>query len=926
MKYLIGILTLLVTACSTQPDSDVNPDIIPLDGPWEFATDHRDRGIEAKWYNRTLEDTITLPGTTDLRQKGFFNNDSSASHLHRIYTYEGPAWYRRKVIVPEHFRDKRIFLHLERTKSSRLWIDGRETGNSRLLQSPQRFEVTHMLDPGEHTLTLRIDNRLSLTPYGNAHIYSNDTQTNWNGILGEMFLLARDSLHIKHMRITPDITAGTANVLLILENPYPEDPLEVEIQVERTCKGRTKHLKKRRIKGLWKDSVLLEYFLDHQMRLWDEFSTPLYRLTATVSAPARGMKDTRTESFGMREFSAEGTQFHINGRPVFLRGKHEGAVFPLTGFAPMDVASWERVFRIAKEYGINHYRFHSYCPPRAAFIAADREGMYLQAELPFWGGLDNDSTALALREEGLSMLHEYGNHPSFVMFSHGNEIWSGHDRVEDNLNAFRSSDPRFLYGMGSNNNIGYAGPRECADFFIAARTPSAGDTTLTHTRLTHAFADSRDGGILNTREPSTDFDLSYPASQVAMPLVTHEIGQYQIYPNYCEIEKYTGVLRARNLEIFRARLEQAGMGHMDSLFQKASGAWSALCYKAEMEAALRTPGLAGFQLLDLQDFPGQGTALVGILDAFMDSKDVITAEDWRRSCDRVAVMARLPRFVWTEGEKLSAEVVVANYSAADLERNITWELQHNNEVLKTGAFGKVDMRTGEVTRSGILEIALPHSDQACKYSLELKIENTPYTNIYPIWVYPAYEEPADPGEVLVTESLDIATVSFLEKGGSVLYFPREADVASSSLPGLFPPDFWNYGMFRGISLGAGKPVSPGTLGLLMDPDHLLFGSFPTDFHSNWQWFHIVKAGRAMILDDYAGLEPLVWVIDNLERNHKLGLIYEMRYGQGKLLVCMSPLQKMKNRPEAGCLYRSILEYMNSAAFDPQYRCHTLPLP
>ena len=92
--------------------------------------------------------------------------------------------------------------------------------------------------------------------------------------------------------------------------------------------------------------------------------------------------DQRTVRFGMREFAAKGTQFTMNGRPVFLRGTLECSVFPLTGYPPTDVASWQRIYRIMKSYGLNFIRFHSWCPPEAAFAAADIEGIMIQAEGP----------------------------------------------------------------------------------------------------------------------------------------------------------------------------------------------------------------------------------------------------------------------------------------------------------------------------------------------------------------------------------------------------------------------------------------------------------------------------------------------------------------------------------------------------------------
>ncbi|MDG5767623.1 hypothetical protein QA596_09120 [Balneolales bacterium ANBcel1] len=914
----MGVLVLLLAACRSDSSPDVHRPYIDLSGTWQFALDTADTGIAQKWFLSELEDTIQLPGTTDSNRKGFANTDTTTRRLNREYTYEGPAWYRKQVVIPEHFRDQHVRLFIERTKPAAVWVDDTRVGESMLLQSPQIYDLTGVVEPGEHTISIRVDNSLELTPYGNSHIYSNDTQTNWNGMIGEMRIEARPMTYIENLRVYPDIVNRKVDIEISIENPLGIREARIELQAVREENGESTVLERRSVETTLDSLIHLEYYLGDEMRLWDDYEQPLYHLTATLSYG--GTRDSDTAVFGMRDFSVSGTQFQINGRTTFLRGKHDGALFPLTGHTPMDVESWERIFQIAQSYGINHYRFHSWSPPEAAFIAADRVGIFLQTELPFWGGLDSDSVAYMLREEGYAMLKHYANHPSFVMFSHGNEIWSGHERVEENIRALRNFDDRPLYTQGSNNNIGYLGPGKSSEFFVASRTPYAHDTTLTHTRLTHAFVDSRDGGILNTRTPSTDIRFDYPVSQIDIPLVTHEIAQYQIYPDYEEIDKYTGVLQPWNLEVFRSRLEKAGMLDQRFDFQRASGALSALCYKEEMEAALRTENLAGFQLLDLQDFPGQGTALVGILDVFMDSKGVVSREEWLQSCNDVVVMLEFPKYTWTGGETFQAKVRVANYSRSDVREDLAWEIRdRQNAVIEKGRLTDVFIPQGSVQTVGEISVILPDGTGAEMLTVDVSLENTPYANSYPAWVYPPADDPLFPGDVKVASRLDDEAFSILDAGGRVLLFPETDDVADVSFPGLFPPDFWNFGMFKRISENAGAPVSPGTLGLLMDPDHPLFNAFPTDFHTNWQWFSIIKESNSLILDDTPDeYRPLVQVIDNLERNHKLGLLFEFSVGEGKLLVCMSQLENITDKPEARQLYHSILKYMNSEAFRPAH--------
>jgi hypothetical protein len=405
-----------------------------------------------------------------------------------------------------------------------------------------------------------------------------------------------------------------------------------------------------------------------------------------------------------------------------------------------------------------------------------------------------------------------------------------------------------------------------------------------------------------------------------IPIVGHEIGQYQIYPDYREIDKYTGVLRAWNLEIFRNRLAKAGMLDQNADFQKASGAWAALCYKTEMEAAIRTKGFAGFQLLDLQDFPGQGTALVGILDAFMDSKNVVSKEAWLQSCNDVLLLLEFPKYCWTNKEKFHAKLMVANYSNQPLSNELNWEIKsQNGNVIQKGTFQGLHVPNGGISSIGDIEISLSSIHKAEKLDIYLSLPGTTYTNSYPVWVYHAATKTAVPEDIIVSEVLNEDILMKLQLGAKVLLFPKTNDIKDKSVPGHFPPEFWNYGMFKSISEWTKKPVSPGTLGILTNPKHPLFNTFPTDFHTNWQWFSIIKASNSFILDSTSkDYRPIVQVIDNLERNHKLGLIFEFKSGKGKILVCMAQLNHISDRPEAVQLYQSILAYMESKDFNPGF--------
>jgi hypothetical protein len=632
--------------------------------------------------------------------------------------------------------------------------------------------------------------------------------------------------------------------------------------------------------------------------------------------------DNSITDFGMHKFSTQGTQFTINGIKTFLRGKNDACVFPLTGYPPMNVEAWQKVFRIAKSYNINFYRFHSWTPPLAAFEAADIEGIYLQPELPFWGEFrkNRNSTLNAfLLREGDHILDTYGNHASFVMFALGNELSGDSDVMKELINHFKSVVNRHLMAYGSNNYLGNRGHIEGEDYYASCRVGADMDATYsTHIRGSFSFADASNGGYINGRYPSTNVNYSGAISKCNVPSIGTEVGQYQIYPDYTEVNKYRGVMKPWNFEVFRERLKENNLSDQALDFFKASGALSAICYKADIEMAMRTPGFGGFHLLDLQDFPGQGTALVGLLDAFMDSKGIISSEKFSQFNNGVVPLFIMEKYCWMNNEQFRGKIQVANYSESPLKMQpVKWELKNGRGEIIFQSEAIVDILQGGLTNIGSLNIDLLKFSSAEELTLSIYLEGTYYENSYSIWVYPSEADTKVPDNIIVTKNLDKTTLTRLSDGATVLLFPDFNEIKDLSVGGSFTPDYWNFRMFKNISESNNKPVSPGTMSILTNPEHPLFSDFPTEFHTNWQWWAIVKNSRPFILDNTPkNYRPIVQVIDNIERNHKLGLIFEFAIGKGKLLVCMSNLRVIQNKPEGRQLYSAILKYMLSDKFKP----------
>lgn len=833
MRKIVLIASLGLMNLSMQAES------VSLAGEWQVELgESKSAFAKGKRVTTDAAKRAILPGTIDTNHLGFAPKDTmETTHLTRLYAYKGAARYSREINIPKGWKKKPVELFLECTRPTWVYVDGELVDSCNFISTPQRYLLPKKVKPGKHLLEIVVDNGRGVPDqvYGSSHAYTEDTQTNWNGIIGRIELQLVGSADSK----SAEVPAG--------------------------------------------------------------------------AIPSRSVASPTTLQMPdfAKDFHIEGAHFYANGHRIFLRGKHDAAVWPLTGHVDMSVEGWMKYLGTCKEYGINHVRFHSWCPPEAAFVAADSLGIYLQPELPFWGSFDKKDERLMafLHQEGENILREYGHHPSFRMMALGNELWGDIDKMKEFVNDFRKIAPDKYYTFGSNYYLGYQGIKEGMDYFTTCRIGGEEwGKYNTHTRGSFSFADAYDGGMINHFHPNSTMNFDEACDKAGIPIISHETGQFQTYPDYREMKKYTGVLHPYNFEVFRRRLAAAGMLSQADDFHKASGLWSVKLYKADIEMDLRTRNMAGFQLLDIQDYPGQGSAFVGILDAFMESKGITTPEEWRQWCSPVVPLLEMEKFCFEDGEKIQAKVKVANYGGSSLYgKKLKWKIGNAEGVMNIFTYdeGLIDV--------GILDEEIS-VDKPTKLLLTLNIEGTEARNSYELWVYP--KKALEKKGVIIAKNLNQEVVKALEKGGKVLWMPTD-NATPYTVGGLFQTDYWNYRMFKTICENNKKKVSPGTLGILTNPEHPIFKGFPTEMHTNWQWFPVIKESYPLVLDNFAkDYRPIVQVIDNIERNHKLGLVMEWKVGAGKLLVCMSDLEKAAKYPEGKAFYQSVIDYMRSADFNP----------
>ena len=840
---------------------------IDLSGEWKVNLLQNGRQSDAM--------KVVLPGTLDDAGIGEANRlepmlqKPQLSRLTRKHSFIGTAIYQRDIYIPSEMAAQPLQLFFERVMwRSRLAIDGRDIGQMQeSLVAPHHFLINDGLTEGMHTLTLTIDNsKLHDISVDNlAHSYTNDTQIMWNGVLGRMELSIQP--FISDVQVYPDIDHQQAIV-------------KVKTSATQKAPSLLFMLDGRTVKPMKTGPD--EYCLPiSDMQLWSEFQPHLYTLTVMPLAASHTPLASKTVTFGMRSFKAQGNRLLINGQSTFLRGTLECCIFPLTGTPPTDERGWMKVFTTAREYGLNHLRFHSWCPPEAAFRVADKMGFYCQVELPNWSLTVNKDSATSrfLYNEFDNIIRHYGNHPSLCIISCGNELQPDFDFLNKLTHYMKSQDPRHLYVTSTFTfEKGHGTHQEPEDDIFITQWTDNGWV--------------RGQGVFDERVPDFKSDYREAARNITVPLISHEIGQYSVYPNINEIEKYTGVLDPLNFKAIRNDLQRKGLIDKADDYLQASGRLAAILYKEEIERAMKTPQQSGFQLLDLHDFPGQGTALVGLLDAFWDSKGLIEPQRFREFCAPVVPLAQFEKAVWQADETFTAQIDIANYGPSPVDgKTVSWQLTSpSGHIYAQGTGRQVSISLNKVERAQRLEFIV-------------SIDSTPWRNRWSIWVYPDVTMPVDK-QLVVTTDIDEATKA-LRKGKKVLFSPQTATVRG--LEGKFLPVFWSPVHF---------PKQAGTMGLLCDPRHPALSDFPTDAHSDWQWWRLVKRSRVLVLDSIAPVTPIVESVDNFVNNRRLAQVFEAKVGKGSLLFSSIDLLTDGQLPELRQLRYSLMRYMMGSEFHP----------
>jgi len=922
MKTIIKI-TLIATILWFGARTGFAQNTIDLSGKWQFQLDPDKKGHNDNWLlMKSFSDDVQLPGTTDTNQKGYKTKPWPADSItrkfefpkhfeapkwvyelntapSRKYKYIGMAWYQKEIEIPANWDGKRLELFLERSLFKvELWIDGKKVGEDVSLYAPRRFDITdYVKAESKHRITLCIDNTNLIG--GAAHGYTYHTQTNWNGVVGQMEIRQHDQAYIESSRLFTNIYDKNVRVEVAVKN-HVGKKTKAKFTLNVHDKKGNFLISKSYERVLSIGEKVQEFHLQvgQDIVLWDEFTPELYTLSIKMENQGQNpFSDKITERFGFRKISTSGTTVLVNDRPTFIRGTIDCAIYPKTGYMPMDKDSWRKVLGAVKDHGMNHLRYHSVCPPKAAFDVADELGIYLQAEL-IWGPEPTPQKYVLeyLYNDGFKILKEYGNHASFTFMALGNEM-SYADNLYKNrvVNSYRDSDSRRLYS-----------------------------TQVGHVKKMHSSSEIRYNKIWENGEScniprgelilNNDFDFSDGKGSNEPPLIIHENGQWVMHPGFDFMKKYDGVKQPDNFYPLYERFVENGLKDQDKEMALASGKHGVWHTKQIFESMFRTDGVAGFQYLSLSDFPGQSEAMIGILDPFWDSKGYVTPEKFREFCSETVPLLRFEKWVYSNDETFEAKASVRNFGPVDLiGKVVNWRIvNENGKSLKKGSFKKESLVQGENTDLGSIKVDLKDFKKSGQYRVELKIAGTDYQNEWDFYVYPSTKVEVPTSEIYTTNRYDAKAQQVLKEGGKVLLLWPTEDYGKNVQKISFTPHFWSF------NRGALGREYPGTAGMLCDPKLPFFKEFSSKSHADARWMDLIHSGNAFVVNNFPTLKPLVQMIDDFHRSNKLAAVFEAKVGKGKLLACALDVETdLENRPAARQFRKNILNYMESKKFSPE---------
>jgi hypothetical protein len=901
---------------------------IDLCGEWEFKLDPLDVGRAQKWFEAAVpyERRIRVPGAWNAQGVAFESADQLRAYeekcleeqkaLNKLGTlgvqreserlfsaYPGPGWYRKKVTIPAGWTGRIPWLIFDGVhREAEVWVNGQSVGTHHSYLTPFRIDLSRHAKAGETiTITARVDarRRKEVDPLMGCLDTLDFLYVTWGGLHGRVRLEATGVTRMEDVFVVPQLASETAEIRLAIKGATT-GPFVMAAEI-LGASGASVIAVKEAIVGDATEAVLAARI--PKAKLWSPKTPYLY--TARVQLLSDGaVIDTRSVRFGMREFKVAGGKFLLNGKPIFLRGYGDDCIFPNTICPPADKSEFHRRLSLAREYGFNYVRHHSWTPPEEYLEAADELGLMLQPEFPFAYRWDLPTTPEAKRSalaQWEAVIRLNRNHPSIVAWCLGNELYDSFDLAPEMYGAAKRLDPTRVVIDSDGCNFKHK-DRETLDFLVVQ------------------FGEGNSIGFQDSK-------YSIP-KDVTKPVVAHEMGYFVTLPDLKQLDLFQGGVRSYWLLQARDLTARQGLQTAYPDWLASSYRLQAASLKSNQEAARRSR-LSGTSVWLFQDYPN---CAEGVVDMFFRPKGV-RPEEFRKCNAPTVLLLDAPRRSWRSGETVDFKFVVSRFEDEPSDdATLRWELKSGTETLASGVQERLQITADGVQELPALKLEMPSWTRAGQLMLkaELVDANGKTENSWNLWVFPTELQasrkvrssgfdalrkvypwglehtlnpaPADT-DLLVTTRLGQAALDYLKAGGRVILLEPEP---------VFRVEKTN---FRLSSWDGGGPS-----GTILDAQHPALRAMPSEGWCDLQFYPLIQGSKTVLLDSLpAKIRPLVRCIDRPTRLANRAYLFEASVGQGKLLVSgFNFTRAIDSQDPAGIfLFDQLVRYALGSDFTPE---------
>jgi hypothetical protein len=430
VKILAFICIASITGLSVSAQS-FKRTTISLDGIWQIAEG------DSVHIPEKFEHNIQVPGLVSLAKPEFKNAGPKVENrrsLKQSDPLRESFWYHRTFTINSPIPEVAILKIAKAKYGTKVFLNGREIGINWACFTPGYFNVKGALKRGENELIVRVGASRDALPPSIPDGFDFEKERYIPGIYDNVTLTLSGAPHIVRVQTVPDIIHKELQVQLTLDSTRKENSdISFIVQEAKSLKVVGSLDSSFKLSGNEGNNVINVRLPLKDCHLWSPEDPFLYHLLVKTEG------DTKEVEFGMREFHFSNLTKNavLNGKPYFLRGSNITIYRFFEDSAcknlPWDTTWVRKLFASFKQFHWNSLRFCIGFPPDFWYKIADEEGILIQNEFPVWYGpgkppenkWPRELKAEELEKEYTSMIYEYWNHPSVVIWDGGNETVSG---------------------------------------------------------------------------------------------------------------------------------------------------------------------------------------------------------------------------------------------------------------------------------------------------------------------------------------------------------------------------------------------------------------------------------------------------------------------------------------------------------------------